>query len=289
MGLWDACDCPYAELDMAKRRKSLAADRRPLLPETGPSPSKRASFRDIGAAALLFGSVLLAYFPALHGGLIIDDSAHITGARMQSVDGLRRIWFEVGATQQYYPLLHTAFWVEHRLWGDAVVGYHLMNILLHAAAACLVVAMVRRLALPGAWLAGFHLCPASGVRGVGGVDFGAEEHALGRLLPGLGAASTCVSTRTAGARGIVWRLGLFVLALLTKTVTATLPAALLVVFWWRRGRLDWSRDVRPLLPWLALGAAAGLFTAWVERTFIGARGRGFYAHTCSNAACWPAG
>jgi len=44
----------------------------------------------------------------------------------------------------------------------------------------------------------------------------------------------------------LWALGLFVLALLSKTVTATLPAALLVIFWWRHGRLSLRRDVRPL-------------------------------------------
>ncbi|HWA87151.1 MAG TPA: tetratricopeptide repeat protein, partial [Opitutus sp.] len=64
-------------------------------------------------------------------------------------------------------------------------------------------------------------------------------------------------------------------ALLTKTVTATLPAALLVVFWWKRGRLEWRRDVRPLLPWFALGAIAGLFTAHFERALIGAQGGDF--------------
>jgi len=68
---------------------------------------------------------------------------------------------------------------------------------------------------------------------------------------------------------------LFVLALLSKTVTATLPAALLVVFWWLRGRLSWRRDVLPLSPWFALGAAAGMFTAWVEQTMVGAQGAEF--------------
>jgi tetratricopeptide (TPR) repeat protein len=68
---------------------------------------------------------------------------------------------------------------------------------------------------------------------------------------------------------------LFALALLTKTVTATLPAALLVVFWWQRGRLSWRRDVRPLVPWFACAMASGLFTAWVERTLIGAEGSQF--------------
>ena len=69
--------------------------------------------------------------------------------------------------------------------------------------------------------------------------------------------------------------GLFVLALLTKTVTATLPAALLVVFWWKRGGLSWRRDVVPLAPWFALAGAGGWLTAWFERTRIGAEGAGF--------------
>jgi tetratricopeptide (TPR) repeat protein len=68
---------------------------------------------------------------------------------------------------------------------------------------------------------------------------------------------------------------LFGAALLTKSVTATLPAALLVVCWWRRGTLAWRRDALPLIPWLAAGALAGLFTAWVERTYIGAAGGEF--------------
>jgi Flp pilus assembly protein TadD len=68
---------------------------------------------------------------------------------------------------------------------------------------------------------------------------------------------------------------LFGLGLLAKSVIAVLPAALLVVLWWRRGRLTWRRDVVPLLPFLGLGAAAGLFTAWVERHYIGATGGAF--------------
>ncbi len=70
-------------------------------------------------------------------------------------------------------------------------------------------------------------------------------------------------------------MGLFLLGLLSKTTAATLPAALLVIFWWQRGRLSWRRDVWPLLPFFVLGAAAGVFTAWVERTLIGAEGDDF--------------
>ena len=100
-------------------------------------------------------ATLAAYLPALRGGLLWDDNMHVTRPDLQSLHGLWRIWFDLGATQQYYPLLHSAFWLEHRIWGDAVLGYHLTNVALHAASACLVVLIVRRLALPGAWLAGF--------------------------------------------------------------------------------------------------------------------------------------
>jgi Flp pilus assembly protein TadD len=73
----------------------------------------------------------------------------------------------------------------------------------------------------------------------------------------------------------IFAFSLFVLGLLTKTTTATLPAALLVVFWWQRGSLSWQRDVQPLVPWFLVGVGAGLFTAWVERTVVGADGVGF--------------
>jgi tetratricopeptide (TPR) repeat protein len=69
--------------------------------------------------------------------------------------------------------------------------------------------------------------------------------------------------------------GLFILALLTKTVTASLPAALLVIAWWRHGRIDWRRDVVPLLPWFVAAAAMGLLTAHFERELIGAKGSAF--------------
>jgi Flp pilus assembly protein TadD len=73
----------------------------------------------------------------------------------------------------------------------------------------------------------------------------------------------------------VLALVLFVLALLSKTVTATLPAALLVVFWWQRGRIDWRTDVLPLLPFFAVGIVGGLTTTLIERRLVGAEGAAF--------------
>jgi protein O-mannosyl-transferase len=227
-----------------------------------------------GLCALVFALTLLAYLPALRGGFVWDDDAHVTQPELQSWAGLGRIWFNVGATQQYYPFLHTAFWLEHRLWGDAPFGYHLLNVLLHATAACLLGTILRRLAVPGAWLAAllFAVHPV-GVESVAWIS--EQKNTLSAVLC-LGAALAYLRfdrDRRRGPYGLA--LGLFVLALLTKTVTATLPAALLVVFWWQRGRLAWRRDVFPLVPWLALGLTAGLFTAWVERYLIGAQGAAF--------------
>ena len=244
------------------------------LPAAGIAGSGSADLRRIGAGLLLLGVVILAYLPALHGGLVWDDDGHLTKLELRSLHGLARIWMEPGATQQYYPLLHSAFWLEHRLWGNAVVGYHLVNLLLHAGAAGLVVAIMRRLALPGAWLGGliFALHPVC----VESVAWIAEQKNTLSAVFCLSSALVYLQFDHDRRRSKYdLALALFLLALLSKTVTATLPAALLVILWWRRGRLRWDRDVGPLLPWLVLGAAAGLFSAWVERTFIGAQGADF--------------
>jgi tetratricopeptide (TPR) repeat protein len=224
--------------------------------------------------ASILAAVMAVYWPALRGGLLWDDTAHITAPALQSVHGLWRIWFSLGATQQYYPLLHSAFWIEHRLWGDAVLGYHLANLAQHALAACLVVAIVRRLELPGAWLAGmvFALHPVC----VEAVAWISEQKSTLSAVFYLASALVYLRFDRSRRRSTyLWALALFILALLTKTVTATLPMALLVIFWWQRGRLDWRRDIRPLVPWVALGAVAGLFTAWVERTLVGAQGAAY--------------
>lgn len=245
---------------------------RPARP--APTASLPATVPAVAWGALLFAVALLAYGPALTGGLLWDDDGHVTAPALRSWSGLSRIWFEPGATQQYYPLLHSAFWLEHRLWGDAPAGYHLVNVLQHALAATLFGALLRRLALPGAWLAAlvFLLHPVC-VESVAWIS--EQKNTLSTSLY-LAAALAWLRFEEdrRPARYLVAMLW-FVAALLAKTVTASLPAALLVIAWWRRGRLDWRADVRPLLPWLILGGCAGLGTAWFEAAQIGAAGEDF--------------
>jgi len=248
----------------------------------GQTPPAVASPASAGAAswptgwvcALIFLVALVAYLPALSGGFLWDDAGHVTRADLRSWTGLGRIWFEFGATQQFYPVLHSAFWIEHRLWGDSTLCYHLLNVLLHGSAACLFGLLLRRLAVPGAWFAAllFTLHPVC----VESVAWISEQKNTLSLVFYLGAALTYLrfdQDRQGARHGLA--TGLFLLALLTKTVTASLPAALLVVFWWQRGRLEWRRDVLPLLPWFVLGTVSGLVTAHFEHAIIGAQGADF--------------
>ena len=232
--------------------------------------------------ALIFCATVLAYLPALSGDFIWNDSDYVTAPALRPLAGLARIWTEPGATQQYYPLLHSAFWVQHRLWGDHPLGYHLVTLLLHAGSAVLFALILRRLfasdrAGPYAgveWLAAllFALHPVH-VESVAWIT--EQKNTLSLVFYLIAAAVYLRFDETRRPRTYVAALALFVLSLGCKTVTATLPAALLVIFWWKRGRLDWRRDVLPLLPWLALGAAAGLFSSWVEQTYVGAQGVDF--------------
>src|ERR1041384_6710320 len=82
-------------------------------------------------ALLLF--VVVAYLPSLSGQFIWDDDFHVTKCEpLRSLAGLGRIWFEPGATQQFYPLTWTSFWIDYHLWGQNPFPYHAENILLHA-------------------------------------------------------------------------------------------------------------------------------------------------------------
>ena len=238
----------------------------------------------VGWGGLLITCVLV-YLPALNGAFLWDDNAHVTRPELRSLEGLARIWFELGATQQYYPVLHSAFWVEHRIWGDSVFGYHAWNVFLHALSAGLIVTLMRRLSISGAWLAGFifALHPVC-VESVAWISEQKNTLSTAFYLLAMLAYLRCDrlasgSSENDPQRSNRWRFYalasvLFLLAALTKTVTVTLPAALLVIFWWQRGKLT-RRDITPLIPWFAFSIAAGLMTAWVERNYIGASGEAF--------------
>jgi tetratricopeptide (TPR) repeat protein len=243
-------------------------------PQSTPPSTTDAPWAAPLVLLVFLGVALAAYWPALPGAFLWDDSGHVTHPDLRSVGGLFRIWFEIGATQQYYPLLHSAFWLEHQLWGDAVLGYHLVNVLQHATAAWLFGLLLRRLAVPGAWLAaGLFLLHPVCVESVAWISEQKNTLSLGLYLGAALAYLRFDAGRSPRHYGLA--IALFAGALLTKTVTASLPAALLVVCWWQRGRLEWRRDVVPLLPWFALGAGGGLFTAHFERELIGAQGAEF--------------
>ena len=222
----------------------------------------------------LIALTALAYLPAWNGKPIWDDNAHITQPELRAAQGLIEIWTRLGATQQYYPLVHSVFWIEQKLWGDSVFGYHLVNILLHALSAIVLLRILLRLKIPGAWLAAglFALHPVQ-------VESVAWISELKNTLSGFFFFSAVLSylnfDEARSRRSYFAALALFLCGLMCKTVIAPMPAIILVVVWWKRGRLRSREDVIPLLPFFAVGIGAGLFTAWVERTFVGAQGAAF--------------
>jgi hypothetical protein len=220
-----------------------------------------------------------AYLPAFSAGFVWDDDRYpLRVSRLNTVAGLAKIWTEPRTTPQYYPLVYTTFWLESQLWGTQPRGFHAVNIALHALNAFLVGVVLFRLGLPWPWLAAalFALHPVH----VESVAWVTERKNL--LSGAFALAATALYVPWAGlgptpeeANGRARRYGLilllFVAALLSKSVTAMLPACLAILCWWKFGRLR-ARDLRALFPLFVVGAASGLFTAWLERSQVGALG-----------------
>ena len=230
------------------------------------------SKRDCFFCLILAVVTMLAYQPAWHGGFVWDDAANIAAPELRSLDGLRRIWFQPRATQQYQPLHYSSSWLQQRLMGNSPTGYHLVNLLLHIGCVVLVLKILRFLRIPGAELAAiiFALHPVN----VETVAWIAERK---NTLAGVfGLASTLWylkfdESRT--RRTYAFAVGLFLLGLLTKTSIVTLPLAWLAIFWWKRGAISLRRDIVPVVPFVFLSAAAGLMTRWVEYGNIAYRAR----------------
>ena len=221
---------------------------------------------------------------AISNGFIWDDDYYVeNNATLRSPHGLLQIWTEPRTTPQYYPLVHTAFWVEYHLWQLRPAGYHLVNVLLHATSALVLRRLLARLAVPGAWLAAaiFAVHPVE-VESVAWIterkNVLSAVFALAAILAYLRfspADSAVPGTGDAGD-GPRWHwyalaLALYVAALLSKTVTASVPAVLVLIYWWKRERVT-LRDVQRLAPFFVIGVVLSGVTVSLERTHVGATG-----------------
>ena len=221
--------------------------------------------------------VVACYARTLFAGWIWDDDFYVwNNPTLRSLRGLSEIWFVPRATPQYYPLVHTSYWLEYRIWGDWPAGYHLVNVLLHAANAWLLWRVLVRLAVPAAWLGAllFAVHPV----GVESVAWVTERKNTLSLCLALGSLLAWLEFRereATAAPGRWWwysaALSLFAAALLAKTVTVTLAAALLVIEWWRSGRLT-RRNLALTAPFFAVGLPLAFTTVWLEKHHVGASG-----------------
>ena len=233
-----------------------------MKPDTA-SESLVAPQRQVLLAAAILAIALLAYIPAMRGGFLWDDYTFLKDNWLiQAPDGLQRFWFTTQA-EDYFPLTSSMLWVEWRIWGDHAAGYHVMNVLLHALAAVLVWRVLRRLAVPGAWLAGvlFAVHPVA----VASAAWITERK---NTLPMVFYLLSLLAylrydergTRRAYYLSILW----FLLALLAKSSVVMLPVVLLMCAWWRRGKIA-RKDVLRSLPFFVLALALGLATVWFQQ------------------------
>jgi tetratricopeptide (TPR) repeat protein len=227
------------------------------------------------AASALVAMIFTAYAPALFAGFIWDDPDYIINNQtLRSLHGLWQIWTAPTSLPQWYPLVHTTFWLEYHLWGLHPVGYHIVNIFLHAAGTLLLWRLLIRLAVPGAWLAAalFAVHPIH-VESVAWIT--ERKNTLSALLYLAAAIAYLRYWATppgkSASRWYVTALLLFIGALFSKTVVCSWPVAILLIQWWKSGRIA-RRDVVPLLPMFVIGAILAATTAWLERTHVMAVG-----------------
>jgi len=272
------------------------------LPETE-SPLRRLIEGTSGAVVLLLLVVICYAMTAQFGYIWDDDTYVVNNTHLRDFAGLSRMWTHVGATPQYYPVTFTSFWMEYQLFGLNPGVSHVVNLLLHAGSVLLLWTILKGLRVPGAWLAAaiFAVHPIH----VESVAWITERKntlslafGLSALLVYLRYAGLIAKPQAAPKPTIKTEDGeeeddggvdlslpddpkrlyalfiiLFLCALLSKTTLSVLPGVILVIVWWKNGKLT-LKDVTPLIAPIVLGLGAGMLTSWIEQHpyIVGARG-----------------
>jgi tetratricopeptide (TPR) repeat protein len=238
----------------------------------------------VRAAALVL-IAFLAFLPTLANGFVWHDDQLIGhNFALRSLSGLAAIWSRAEGGN-YHPVAWTFLWVQHHVWGGSTAGYHGASILLHACNCVVLWFVLRRLHVPGAWLAAalFAVHPVQ----VQAVAWASQQpHLLAtffvlvavwaflrlsgiqpplplELAPGAADEIDDVLPEEPVKRLYTLAMVCAIAAVLTDRIGDVLPFVLLVLLWWKRGRLsrlEWQR-LTPFLLIGVLGSVATIYSA----------------------------
>jgi tetratricopeptide (TPR) repeat protein len=197
-------------------------------------------------------------------------------------------------------MTNTTFWIEQRLWGRNTTGYHLTNDVLHIVESLLIWIILRKLSIPGAFLAAmlFAVHPVN-VESVAWIA--QRKNVLAMLffllsilwylkadMPTINVGMAPVApmrshggpwereknhsplstphSPLATCHSPLWywlSLAAFVLAMLSKGSAAVLPVLLLVIVRWLRPYV--RRDLLRTAPFFAIAAALTVVNVWFQQ------------------------
>ena len=273
------------------------------MPVDGERRTHQERWRQFAMMALIVLLAAIAHFPGLRGEYIWDDNEWLTdntratqnvhekvGYDIQHWETFSRLWTP-GLTPHFFPMVTTSYWIEDKLWGVGApgpggtirvppVGYHIDNLLLHIGSALILFQILRNLRMPGgvgaAWLAAaiiaIHPVTVESVAWIAerkntlcGIFFFASAYFCLRWFGLYG--EDVPARRRDRALGILF----FLAAMLSKTTACFLPPALLVMAWWKRGRIS-KDDVVKSVPLFVVALVLGGMSVYFEKTVAGTTG-----------------
>jgi protein O-mannosyl-transferase len=228
-------------------------------PEETPITAPRIHI--VAGVLLIVGSIFLIYWPAIHGGFVMDDDLLLTdNPLIKAPDGLSRIWL-TRESVDYWPVSNSSLWLQWRLWGINPPGYHVINLLLHIADCLLIWLLLAGLAIPGAFLVAllFAVHPVN----VESVAWISQHKNLLSLLFFLLSILSFLKSQGSLNRWYALSLIAFTLAMLSKGSVAILPLALLLIIWWQKERIT-IQNIYQTAPFFAVAIVFTLVNIWFQ-------------------------
>jgi tetratricopeptide (TPR) repeat protein len=216
----------------------------------------------------IVAAVIAAFWPVFSAGFIWDDDTMLTtNPLMHGL--LRTIWFS-SEPIDYFPLTYTSLWLEWRMWGMNALGYHVTNVLLHAASCVILWRVFERLKFPAAWLAAllFAVHPVN----VESVAWIAErKNVLAMFFYALTALWFVAFAQTGKNRFYAFSIVAFLLSLLAKPAAVAWPIIAFGILWFFSNTQStapvserFKKNILRVLPFVALSLGASIVTVWFQ-------------------------